>query len=61
MDEKAFCSLNIKQQNLVLYKNIVEVKHKITGYKLYYKITMIVGSALTAIVIFILKLLSTKI
>lgn len=59
IDEKAFSSLNTKQQNLVLYKNVIEVKQKITGYKLYYKITMIMGSALTATVVFILKMLST--
>ena len=53
--EEEFCSMKNKDQNLILFKNQIktnlkldQLSIKIDGYKLYYKITAIVGSVLVA-------------
>jgi len=56
MNEKTFKCLSLKEQNTVLFNNVVEIRTKINGYKFYQKITAVLGTALTAGVLFLFKL-----
>lgn len=47
ISEDEFINLKQKEQNLILFRNIKEIKKAVTGYKLYYKLTAIIGSVLT--------------
>jgi hypothetical protein len=44
--EEEFCNMKQKDQNLILFRNINEIKKSINGYKFYYKLTSVVGSVL---------------
>ena len=46
IDEQEFMSLPAKKQMCVLYQNQLTTLKLIQGYKIYYKITTIVGSVL---------------
>ena len=46
ISEDEFIQLKQKEQNLILFRNINEIKRVVSGYKLYYKITAIIGSFL---------------
>lgn len=46
IDEKEFLSLPQKKQMCVLFQNTEELKRLIKGYKLYYRVTTIIGSVL---------------
>lgn len=44
--EEEFLVMRQKEQNLVLFKNIKDIKKQIKGYQLYYKVTTIIGGVL---------------
>lgn len=46
INEDEFMGLKSKEQNLILYRNTTAIFKLVKGYKLYYKITTIVGSVL---------------
>jgi len=46
ISEDEFLCLKPKEQNLILFRNTNNIYKAIKGYKLYYKLTAIVGSAL---------------
>ncbi len=46
LGEEEFLELPTKRQNLLLFKNQCETIKLIRGYKFYYKLTTIIGSAL---------------
>ena len=46
IDENEFMSLPAKRQMCVLYQNQVTTLKLIKGYKLYYKMTAVIGSVL---------------
>lgn len=50
ISEDEFINLKQKEQNLILFRNINEIKRAVTGYKLYYKITAIIGGFLAVAV-----------
>lgn len=54
--EDEFVNLKQKEQNLILFRNINEIKKAVSGYKLYYKITAIIGSILTFGIAILFKL-----
>lgn len=56
INESEFCKMNLKDQNLILFRNIKEIKKQVEGYKLYYKITAIIGGFLVGGMIFLFKL-----
>lgn len=56
INESDFCKMSLKNQNLILFRNIKEIKRQVEGYKLYYKITAIIGSILIGGMIFLFKL-----
>ena len=56
ISETEFVKLKQKDQNLILFRNINEIKKAIGGYKLYYKITAIIGSILIGGMIILFRL-----
>ena len=46
ISEDEFIHLKQKEQNLILFRNINDIKKVMIGYKIYYKITAMVGSVL---------------
>lgn len=54
--EEEFMGMKQKEQNLVLFKNINEIKRSISGYKFYYRLTMVIGSVLVAGMAILFKL-----
>jgi len=46
MTKQQFLRLPRVERDACLYENICEIRKLVNGYKLYYKITTIVGSAL---------------
>jgi hypothetical protein len=56
INESDFCKMSLKNQNLILFRNIKEIKRQVEGYKLYYKITAIIGSILIGGMILLFKM-----
>ena len=44
--EDDFMKMKQKEQNLVLFRNINDIKSSMKGYKFYYKVTAAIGSML---------------
>jgi len=56
ISEDEFISLKQKEQNLILFRNQVKTIDLIKGYKIYYKLTAIIGSALVIGMVILFKL-----
>jgi hypothetical protein len=56
INESDFCKMSLKNQNLILFRNIKEIKRQVEGYRLYYKITAIIGSILIGGMILLFKM-----
>ena len=56
ISEDEFVNLKQKEQNLILFRNINEIKKAVSGYKLYYKVTAIIGSILIFGIIMLFRL-----
>ena len=48
MTKEQFLKLPAVQRDGCLYENISDIKRLVKGYKIYYKITAIIGSVLVA-------------
>jgi hypothetical protein len=46
ISESEFCNMKQKDQNLIVFRNLNEIKKSIRGYKFYYKMTTIIGGFL---------------
>jgi len=46
--EKDFMSMKQKEQNLILFRNLNEIKTSIRTYKLFYRLTTIIGGVLAS-------------
>jgi hypothetical protein len=56
INEKEFMCLPARKQMCLLYQNQLETMSMINGYKLYYKITAIIGAALISGMAILFKL-----
>lgn len=54
--EDDFMKMKQKEQNLILFRNINDIKKIMKGYKFYYKITASIGSVLVFAVIILFRL-----
>ena len=54
--EDDFMKMKSKEQNLILFRNINDIRKTMKGYKFYYKITAAIGSILTFGMIILFKL-----
>lgn len=56
MNEKAFKCLSLKEQNTVLFNNVVEIRNNLRSYKTFKRIVTMVGTAIIGGVAFLFKL-----
>lgn len=56
ISEDEFMNIRQKEQNLVLFRNVKEIRKQIKGYKLYYKVATIIGSFLVLAIGILFKL-----
>ena len=54
--EDEFIQMKQKEQNLILFRNINEIKRAMKGYRFYYKVTAAIGSILIFGIIVLFKL-----
>lgn len=54
--EDDFMKMKQKEQNLILFRNINEIRKIMRGYKFYYKVTAAIGSILILGIIILFKL-----
>lgn len=54
--EDEFMKMKQKEQNLILFRNVNEIRKIMKGYKFYYKVTAAIGSILIFAVILLFKL-----
>lgn len=46
ISEGEFLKMKSKEQNLILFRNVTEIRKSIQAYKFYYKLTSVVGGVL---------------
>ena len=56
ISEDEFMEMKQKEQNLILFRNVTEIRKQIKGYKFYYKVATIIGSFLVLAVGVLFKL-----
>ena len=56
MDEKSFKCLSLKEQNTILFNNVIEIRNSLRSYKVWKKVTMIIGPALVGGVAYLFKM-----
>ena len=50
ISEAEFSKMRVKDQNLILFRNVNEIKRSVRGYKFYYKLTTVIGVVLVGAV-----------
>jgi len=60
ISEREFCKMKQSDQNLILYKNVKEIKKIMAGYNIYYKVTATLLGLLVPCVSFLYYLILTK-
>ncbi len=56
MDENSFKCLSLKEQNTILFNNVIEIRNSLRSYKVWKKVTMIIGTALVGGVAYLFKM-----